>query len=213
MAAAANEYVLRLPVVRESIDVLLGRDTHQFFPAYLHLRRRAAAGGSLATLTPDWGEVHTWLDVPGGPFGKPNLRPFWQGKRHAGQEWMGKNLAGSYSPSSLRQAPREVVEIDDNGRYTLRPRHWELARLHLLSDQTLPVLALAAFLFRNFTVTSDEPMTPQVLVPVFRHYFGYQTPDDDEEFAYLFDVTNPLEIEDWYQPLDEYRAALESEVG
>jgi len=49
MAAAANEYVLRLPVVRESIDVLLGRDTHQFFPAYLHLRRRAAAGGSLAT--------------------------------------------------------------------------------------------------------------------------------------------------------------------
>jgi hypothetical protein len=209
MAASDNEFVLRVPVVQQCIDVLLSRDTHQFFPAYLHLRRRASATGSTEALSPDWAEVHTWLNVPGGPYGKPNLRPFWHGKRLAGQEWMGKNLAGSYSPSSLRQAPKEVVEIDAEGRYALRPQHWELARKFLLSDETLPVLALAGFLFRNFAIVSDEPLSPQSLVALFRGYFGYATPDDDPEFNYLYDVENPLELDDWFQPRNGYQASLE----
>jgi hypothetical protein len=125
---------------------------------------------------------------------------------------LGPNLAGSYSPSSLRRSPQEVIDTDDEGRFILRPKHWELARKYLLHDEPIPVLALAGFLFRNFAIVSDEALAPAALVQIFREYIGYRVPEDGEEFDYLYDIGQPFDTENWFQPLTEYQAEIEDAV-
>lgn len=180
-------YVVPIPRVRECIDTLLSRDTHPFFIAYLYLRQLAAREGSLRGLKPSWSELGKYLEVPGGPPGKPYLRPFWHRERKTGQEWLNENLAGSFAPSSIRDVPALVVETDAERRYNLRPDHWEAAREHLLFGRPLSVLALAAFLFRDYGFIADSMPTPTDLVQVFRQQFGYSD-SDQEEFDRLYDT-------------------------
>jgi hypothetical protein len=184
------------------VRTLLGRDIHQFFVAYLHLRRLAGRLGRITDLEPNWAQLGTLLEVPGGPEGKPYLRPFWKGARDAHQEWLNRNLAGSFSPSSLRGVPARVVETDASGRYSLREDHWRLAREHLLFERPVPVLSLAAFLFRDFGLRSDHKPGPEDLISLFRVQYSY-TPNDDAEFAHLFDTKWRGGDGPWSEPLDD----------
>lgn len=188
--------------VREAITVLLDRETHPFFIAYLHLRQQASRQGTLLGLQPDWSELSETLYVPGGPPKKPHLRPFWSGKRDAGQEWLNENLAGSYAPSSLRStASSQVVDVDANHRFVLKDDHPAQALRYLLRGIRLPVVPLAAFLFRDRGVLSEQPQDTD-LVTVFRNEYGYRA-SDDAEFATLYDAEWGLQPEaplTWLEP-------------
>ncbi len=193
-------YVVRLARVRQSIETLLARQTHPYFIAYLHLRRTAARQGRLTGLTPNWAALGNLLEVPGAPPGKPFLRPFWKGQRDAHQEWLNANLAGSFAPSSLRGVPLRVVDTDAQGRFLLRERHWELAREHLLLDNPMPVLALAAFLFRDLGLYFVAEPGPATLIELFRREYGYSS-EDETEFNELYDTSWTGGSGPWLEPL------------
>ena len=195
-------YTIVIPRVRESIAVLLSIDTHQFFPAYLYLRRLASLRGIPTGITPNWSDLGLLFETQGGPAGKPNLRPFWKGQRESHQEWMNGNLAGSYSPSSLRGGPMKVVETDADGKYNLRVKHWQLASQHLLFGSKIPALALAGFFFRDFGVIAQRKPDTDDLVGVFRGYFGYGQGDEDE-FDTLFDPRWVGSQGDWFEPFGD----------
>jgi hypothetical protein len=205
MSVANDEYVYVLTQARarQAIEILLGRQTHQFFIAYLFLRRTAAREGRTDGLYLDFAEVGEFLQVTGGPAGKPFLRPFWKGQRDAHQEWLNANLAGSYAPSSLRGVPLRVVDIDADRRFSLREDHWDLALKHLLMDVPMPVLPLAAFLFRDHGLVSEADPDPLHLVTIFQQEFGY---DDDVEFNVLYDLDVPAGIDPWLEVWTEHDA-------
>ena len=113
---------LTLDAVRSAISQLRAQSVHPYFPAYLHLRRQAAAQGSTQDIDPDWHELSPFLQVRDAPTAKPHFRPFTSGTGASDGEWLNPNLAGSFAPSSLRpgQPPLHVVEISTTarGRFT-----------------------------------------------------------------------------------------------
>ncbi len=175
-------YVICLDVVRESIQSLLGRQTHPYFIAYLHLRRQAALLGRMTELPGEWSSLGPWLDVPGGPEGKPYLRPFWLGARTAQQEWLNPNLAGSFAGGSLRALPRNVIDFDGD-QFSLRQDHPQRALEHLLAGVAMPALPLSAFLLRNFGIVANDEPTARDVVALFCQEFGYT---DEKEFHTLY---------------------------
>jgi hypothetical protein len=209
MAGSDDEtgYLIRVPAVRASITRLLEQRIHPIFPAYLHLRQQSARQGSLTAIRPTWTELGDLLRVPGGPVGKPHYRPFWNRRSEAGQAWLGPNLAGSYSPSSLRTTkPARVLDTNPDGSYVLRDRHWELAGENLTDGERVPALALASYLLRNYAILSESDPTRDDLVNLFLGFFGYQSPADDEEVAYLYD-------RDWHGPDDAWFESPKGEAG
>jgi len=198
--AGEATYVLRVERVRESIDRLLDRDTHQHFIGYLFLRGVAAQRGWTTGLTPEWSKLGHLLDVPGGPPDRPYLRPFWKGKRESQQEWLNQNLAGSFSPSSIRRtALAQVVDFDSHGRFSLRDGHAELALDHLLYGERMQALPLAVFLFRDYGLIAATPPEPTDLVALFRDEYGYDEEHVDE-FATLYDDSVPGNGASWVEP-------------
>ena len=152
----------------------------------------AAKEGRQSELRPNWTGLHDYLVVDEGPKDKPYLRPFWHGSRNAEQEWLNPNLAGSFAASSLRMAPSapfsKVVEVSEDGRFSFRANHAGLALSSLLYGQYLDALHLALFLYRNRGVWSSSAPTGETLVNCFRSDFGYQIPEDDDEFVTLYTV-------------------------
>lgn len=198
-----TKYVLRVEVVQRAIKQLRQQSFHQYFPAYLHLRQQAARRNSLTGLRPTWSELGTYLEVGDPPPDFPYYRPFIPTTMSNQSAWLNRNLAGSWAPSSLRegQPPLRVVQYDRASRsFTLREKHWDLARRHLLGDQQVNLIPLAMFLYRDFAVVSDRPPTGEDLVRVFCDDFGYRTPEDDEEFAYLYRVEIPSGSDGWFEP-------------
>jgi hypothetical protein len=175
---------------------------HQYLPGYLYLRWLSGKVGRTTDLSPDWSprsQLATLLAVPGGPH--PYFRPFWNGARNADQEWLNKNLAGSFAPSSLRDVPLRVIEVDPATKhFNLQTRHWEAAHEHLLFGKQLSVSALAGFFLRNYAVvTEGDPPTREHLIELFRHEWGYLRPMDDQEYFYLYDETPPFDLGEWFE--------------
>lgn len=200
--AEERTFVLGLEPIRWGIGQLLERRTHPWFPAYLQLRRVAGQRGALDGLNPTWGDLGHFLKTPGGPSNKPYLRPFWHQTTNADQAWLNPNLAGSYSPASLRggQAQSSVIEIEDSG-FVLKPQHWRLALTHLLYEEPMPVIPLCLFLYRDFGFTTNGPsLGPTDLIEAFRGDFGYEGGVDDNEFETLYAPEIP-ERTDWFDPL------------
>lgn len=188
------------------IASLRERSVHPYFPAYLHLRQRGAAQGTLSDLQPEWDELSTFLQVRNAPSRHPHFRPLTLAAGSSDQEWLNVNLAGSYAPSSLRagQPPLQVVELGSGrGRLSLREKHWELARKHLLKDEKLPLIPLAGFILRDFgfETDGDEPPGNDDLEAAFVEVFGYNDADGPVELDHLYDQT-PVATPDWFEPLD-----------
>jgi hypothetical protein len=165
--------------------MLLERETHQFFIAYLWLRRQSNLQGTQSAINPHWAELGGLLRVADAPTDRPYLRPFWSGNRPDGKEWLNSNLAGSYAPSSIRLAPREVIDTTAAGDFILRKDHSSRALSKLLLGNQMPVVPLACFLFREYGFISDiEPATDD-LIRIFREEFGYSS-SDEHEFQTLY---------------------------
>lgn len=185
MAEKSQTFVLKLSTVQLSVRALLNRDTHPFFIAYLWLRRQAHNQGSQIDIDPKWADLGAFLRVVDAPATRPYLRPFWKGARADGREWLNSNLAGSFAPSSLRDAPREVIDTTAAGRFILRKNHWNLALSKLLLGSPMSVVALSAFLFREYGFVGSDSPTANDLIRIFREEFGYLN-SDQAEFQTLF---------------------------
>ncbi|HEY7065925.1 MAG TPA: hypothetical protein VII06_30915 [Chloroflexota bacterium] len=202
-------WTLRIDTVRACIGELSRLRIHEQFAAYLCLKRLAAYDGRTDNLDPrGWKDCfETFFAVPGHPRGHPYMRPFSSRQRQTGLEefWFNANIAGSFAPSSLRPdmpivAVVEVTGKGRNARYSFRPEHWRLARQHLAFNQSIPVLPLAAFLYRDHALLSNDPATYPDLVSVFREEFGYTGPHGDLEFEYLYvDDTDSHQLESWFE--------------
>src|SRR5438094_7121989 len=117
------DWVPPVDVVCRAIEQLRAQSIHPYFPAYLHLRRRAAIQSTTEDIEPSWQDLSPFLQVQGAPSAKPHFRPFTLGTGASDAEWLNPNLAGSFAPSSLRpgQPPLKVVEISTTtrGRFNL----------------------------------------------------------------------------------------------
>lgn len=214
--APLHHSVTRLEVVKTSIQELLDARIHPTFAAYLALKRQSIRDGRTRELLPDWqGFFGTFLRVLDGPYNKPWLRPFWDQQANAGQLWMNKNIAGSFAPSSLRAKVSpllEVVETAPLGRrtvYSLRDRHWELAREQLAGGRRIAVVPLATFLYRDFDLLTEEPPTVKDLIKVFRFEFGYDSltggTGAPAEFAHLYaDDSEKKSALEWFENTPGY---------
>jgi hypothetical protein len=137
----AQLHVLTLAAVKAGIETLQNRRIHEQFPAYLHLRQRGLAAGSLSGIEPVWHDVSELLKVPGGPPAKPHYRPFAsRNLKDPSRYWLNENLAGSYAPSSLRS----TFMLDQDGAFALPPDHASQALRVLLKSTRVPAWALAA---------------------------------------------------------------------
>lgn len=215
MSGADESRLVVIPAatVRVCIDRLQAQQVHQFFPMYLHLRRQAALQQTTQGIAPNLDDLADFLRVPGGPFGKPYLRPFWTGRRAARQEWMNRNLAGSYAPSSLREVPRRVIELTPEGKFSLRDNHWHLAKEHLLENEAIPVRALAGFYLRNYGCMASGTPSSSDLSRSFLELFGYtswqpNTEEMDTLFDPSWDATTP-----WFEDFTPPEPAKHEESG
>jgi hypothetical protein len=129
-------------------------------------------------LKPDFLRFHEYfMRVPGrGDY--PYLRPFNSAKNRTaageGGLWYQSNVAGSYSPSSVRrQGPlARVVDVSEDGLYSLREEHAVLALEQLAFGDRVPAVPLSIYLYREFAFMEPDLAS---LTSVFRYEFGYET--------------------------------------
>jgi hypothetical protein len=197
------DWVLKKQAVSDAIDILRGQRIHPFFPAYLHLHRVAATQGTTTNIRPEWRELGPFFEVAGAPADHPYFRPFTLSTGEGPDEWLNPNIAGSYAPSSLRtrQPPLQVVEVGSGGHgyVTLRPKHWELAREHLLDAKQLPIAPVAAFFLRDYAFIEyvDAPGDDE-LIDAFAEMFGYGFGSSRTAFDHLF--TRSIQATpDWFE--------------
>lgn len=170
-------FMIEPQIVASSLRRLRQRRIHRTFIAYLCVQWTAAATGRTSTLRVDFKEFfNTFLTVAGGPH--PYVVPFVE-QPTVHNEWQNSNLAGSYAPSSLREAsplPR-VVEVIGTGRdtrYSLRDDHAQLALTHLTFGNKIPGVDLAILLYRDYGLNSPYG-NPKDWLTVFQEEFGYLT--------------------------------------
>lgn len=201
-------FVPTVEAVQWAIETLTASRVHPFFLAYVHLRRWDIEQETEGGIRADWEQLGEFLEVPGGPPGKPFYRPFLNGQvKDNSRYWLNPNIAGSYAPSSLRNVPLKVVETGD-GLFYLKEDHAELALENLLFGEPLSAVAFAFFYYRNFgVVTPAASPAPLDLVAVFARDFQFSPLDDD--FDVLFETDFPDDMGSWFEELDDMTAGVE----
>ncbi len=184
------KYLLKASYVSRSLASLRSGRIHPHFVAYLCLKRTAARFGRTENLQPDFREFFdTFLRVHDAPKTKPYLRLFLDETASESNRWLNANLAGSFAPSSLRGTLQKVVDVSGTKRkafYSLRPGHWQLAKIYLAQDTPIPVVDLAIVLYRDFAIESQLPSVSRI-VEVFREEFGYgSSAPEVEEFQSIY---------------------------
>lgn len=204
-------HVIKSEKVAQCLSVLRSKKVHRQFVGYLCIKRMAARVGTTRRLNVDFTEFfRTFLSAKGGPTNRPYIVIFTEESPSEHNRWFNQNVAGSYAPSSLRpEAPlRQVVDIEGRARatrYSLKPRHWQLARTHLAFGKQIPVMHLSVVLYRDFAIEKDTPVLED-LVTAFRDEFGYPLPTqatDQGEFELMYSLDEEiLQSSDWFEPLE-----------
>lgn len=199
---ATSRFVLTQEAVREAISSLTGLVTHETFPLYLYLRRRAVTLNRFTDLQPEWsGEIHDWLDMPGGPPEKPYYRPFRSRGKSPDPLWVKDHLVGSYGISSLRENPLYTendefrLPVHRSGEPDPHP-----FRTQVLRQGPVPAWSVAAFLFRNneFVSSTDEPPGWSELLEIFKGHFEWTQEEQDTLFLWDY-PTSTVCFEEWQQ--------------
>lgn len=176
--------MLSTDVVEWAVRRLLAQKIHTFVPAYLLLRAVSIEQGSAVNIPARWTTLGEFLNVPGGPEGKPYYRPFLHKANVS--PWLNSNLSGSFSPSSIREQVRRVVVPAGDHQFSLLDGHVELAFEHLLYGRPAPGVAVAAFLFRNYGFTGPSPNIGAA-VDALRTAFRFWN-DGADDASRLFDM-------------------------
>lgn len=188
--------------VRTAIQNLIEQRIHPSFAAYLALKWLLSNTGQTFVASPKWGTFFDTFFKVAGRHNRPYFRPFWDEISPVTSDhlWLNRNLAGSFSPSSLRpDAPlRRVVMIDDRN-YSLRENHWELALKHLLYGERVSALALACFLFRDYIIFDQEPK-PNSLIKLLQQEFGFSEREFETLFSKRIDFSPIFVDADWNEP-------------
>jgi hypothetical protein len=181
----AGIYVLPLEAVQESRRSLAGARIHSTFAGYLCVRHAARREGRRTGLRPNFATFfQSFLSVGDGK--TPYVMPFNESGRDNRNHYFNKNVAGSYTQSSLRGVSPLLKVIGLTGKnnnqvYSLRDGDAALAYEHLLYKQQVDALALATFLYRNWALQLDQP-TPGSLISLFCDDFSFS----DKDFQTLF---------------------------
>jgi len=174
--AEQNLFYIKSDVVKSSISTIAAQIVHEHFAGYLGLLEASKRTGSLDIASAEITTFHKmYMESPGGQKGFPYISPFRSKKPHALRA-INQNLAGSYAPSSLRPGGlAEVIEVvPGKSAYRLKTDHVNLAREYLLYDKPLPVLALSAFLYRDYGFFAQDNIA-SVVTEIFKDMFGFTT--------------------------------------
>lgn len=177
--ADGSVYVFTKQAVIRSIGKLEASSIHEHFPGYLAiLRGTKLEQGNPVRLSAIRDAYERYMRV--APIDDRFLSPFGM-RGHARLRLINPNLAGSYSPGTMRgesQPFTRVVEVTGRGQdglYQPRPGHARLARQHL-TKHPVPAAAMAAFLYRDFGFDLEERDVGRV-VAIFREEFGFSEND------------------------------------
>ena len=160
---------------------------HRHFAGYLGIKRTCEVDGTRDSVFFDYdGLFNAFFKVRDDD--APYLLPFDTSEINERSDfWFNENVAGSYSPSSIRDDKPFAQVVNSGGNYsdrwwTLVDDHLTIARREML-EAKVPVEPLAGFLYRDFAVEAEESASIDDFVEVFREEFGFE---DDDEFDQLF---------------------------
>jgi hypothetical protein len=160
-------YVLTVEAVRRALNRLVATQSHEHLPGYLAILQAQNRNRGASAVPADIATFHErYLKIGGAPSESPYLRPF--KSRGRGAELMNRNVAGSYSPASLREKGKlqEVVKVvgdKQNATYSLQPDHAMRALNQLLKGHKIPAASLAVFLLRDFGFSLEKPEFASVM--------------------------------------------------
>lgn len=201
--------VLTVEAVRRSIEALHKPRIHEQFLAYLHVRERGIAAGSMTAIEPVWSAVGKLLAVPGGGPAKPHYLPFSsRKKKDPARYWMNPNIPGSFAPSSLRTASQFMLNSAGNG-FDLPADHAIQALNAHLNGVRQPAWMFAAYLLRNYGF-DPSASTAEDLIDGFRQVFRFDSTGPGTDFDTLFTVGNEPDIT-WFEPLPEPASTTEDD--
>jgi hypothetical protein len=186
--------VIRKNLVAQALFRLRNQKIHPLFAGYLYLQQRSGELGRLDNLQPEFLSFYKkFFSVSDHPLGTPYIKPFTEQKPSNQNLWLNVNVAGSYAPSSLRpdQPFRQVVDIQGK-IYSLPDDHAIRALQHLLYSQSVQIIDLAIFFYRDYGFINDK-MTAEELMQVFMYEFGYsdefnKPQNNASEILFLFDL-------------------------
>lgn len=197
--SASPRNVLTVDAVRRSIEALHKPYIHEQFLAYLHIRERGIAAGTLTAIEPVWTSVGKLLNVPGGPPNKPNYLPFSsRNKKDPAGYWMNPNIPGSYAPRSLRNTSRFMLNAAGNG-FDLPVDHARRALDVHLKGKRQPAWPFAGYFLRNYTF-APSAATAADLIDGFRKVFRFDSVDPGSDFDILFTTGGEPDIT-WFEPM------------
>lgn len=194
-------HLLSKSAVRWAIDTLGAQKLHPTFVMYLYLRKENRAG-RLAEASATSDEVLSLIRMPGHPT-KPYYFPLIDRGSRTGKPlptfWRAKNIAGSWSPGSIRRQEHGGWLGLTPGAYTMPNDHVARALSEMLFGAQVSALAMGGYFLRNDGfVLSGEP-TPQDLIAAFRSKFDYPA-DAEDEFSPLFTTDVPSAIDfEWFE--------------
>jgi len=194
-------WVIRVPAVRMSIEILSKQKIHSTFMMYLYLRMKASEG-KLAEASPSSDELKSLIELPGNPESPYYVPMLDRGARDAGPLpgfWRKRNLAGIWGAATLRRAASLSWLTDGSGQYAMPADNAALALHNLLYDTRVPAAAMGAFFLRDQVFLKDEKPTVDDLVDTFRGRFGFLPTDAD--FDQLFDSMAMVipDDESWFE--------------
>jgi len=198
-----SRYVLDVSVVRDCIQRLVDEPIHRLFPGYLCLKQQSGLANRADGLSFPYHEffdAYLWVRDAD----KPYFVPFTQSRSPTETAlWFNKNVSGTYAPSSLRSTSPllQVVEVQEGGhnaKWRLQEEHWKLARHHLTDDEHIPVESLAAFLYRDYAIETEDPSAYE-LVSTFADDFGYQL--GGKQFTHLYETGDSSITEDSFEKI------------
>lgn len=196
-------WVIRVPAVRTSIEVLSRQKIHSTFMMYLYLRMKAKEG-KLAEASPSSDELRSLIEMPGNPDSPYYVPMLDRGARDSGPLpgfWRKRNLAGIWGAATLRRAASLSWLTDASVQYAMPDNNVDLAFKNLLYGTPVSAAAIAAFLLRDQVFLKDTEPTVVDLVDTFRGRFSF-TPGDEADFVKLFDSAEPEHsiFEQWFEP-------------
>lgn len=206
--------VLTLEVVKAAIEELQSLRIHEQFLAYLQVRAMGIEQKRQRDIEPNLAKLAALIEVPGGPEGKPFYRPFSsRQKLDATGYWLNKNIAGSYAPSSLRNASSFMLDKSRKA-FKMPNDHARQASDLLLKGTPVPAWAFAAYLMRDLEFPSHAKSSAD-LVSEFRKLFHFESPEFDSDFEILFTSADaPVsEVFSWEEYSEESRDAEARALG
>ncbi|MDR5889830.1 hypothetical protein QC822_09755 [Halomonas salina] len=156
-----QERMLNNSAVSEALRLLWEMRTHQALMGYFAILHSSRGEESDKGVSVNFKAFYDrFCKVKGGPH--PYIKIFTQDSL----KWQNKNVAGSYSPSSVRAVSplRKVVDIVGEGRqakYVLKEQHYSQACAHLAFNNKIPIELFSAVLFRDHLIHAEEGKEPE----------------------------------------------------